>query len=152
MLKPINRKIGLVLIGFALFYLILSFRLPEYPYAAIDADFVPKALGFLLLLLSVLLFFSKKPETEEEKNKRKIPDGEAKTLLTVCSFILVYIFFFELIGFVVMTALFIFITTWYLGYKKKWTNAIVSVVFSLSIYMMFNYLLQISLPAGILPF
>lgn len=57
-----------------------------------------------------------------------------------------------MVGFVVMTALFIFITTWYLGYKKKWTNAIVSVVFSLSIYMMFNYLLQISLPAGILPF
>jgi putative tricarboxylic transport membrane protein len=152
MLKPINRKIGLVLIGFAVFYLILSFRLPEYPYAAIDADFVPKALGFLLLVLSVLLFLSKKQETEGEKQKRKIPEGEAKVLLTVCTLILLYIFFFEIIGFVIMTSLFIFVTTWYLGYDKKWTNAIVSIVFSLSIYLMFNYLLQISLPTGILPF
>lgn len=72
MLKPINRKIGLVLIGFALFYLILSFRLPEYPYAAIDADFVPKSLGFLLLLLSVLLFFFQ--EGGDGRRKEKAED------------------------------------------------------------------------------
>lgn len=152
MLKMIHRKIALVLIAFSLLYLLLSYQLPKYPYAIIDADFVPKILGFLLLFLSVLLFLSKKKETEEEKKKRTIPKADIVTLLVVCVFMLVYIFLFELIGFFIMTALFVFVCSWYLGYKRHVVNAIVSLSFSLCIYLLFNYMLQINLPAGVLPF
>lgn len=97
------------------------------------------------------MFFNNQEETEAERKKREIPRDELLMLLAVFGIILVYIFLLELIGFVIMTILFIFFTTWFLGYKKLISNLAVSVTFSLVIYLLFSYLLQINLPAGILP-
>ncbi len=151
-LKPINRKLGLVLAGFAGLYLFLSYQIPSYAYALVDADVVPKGLGFLLLLLSVLLFLQKKEETEQEKQKRSIPKKELYILLGVAAFILIYIFLLEIVGFVIMTSLFVFTCSSFLGYKKYKTSALVAIIFSLILYFLFNYLLLIHLPPGVLPF
>lgn len=151
-LKPINRKIGLVLAGFAGLYLFLSYQIPSYSYALVDADVVPKGLGFLLLLLSILLFLQKKVETEQEKQKRTIPKKEIYILLGVAAFILIYIFLLEIVGFVIMTSLFVFTCSSFLGYKNYKTSALVAIIFSTLIYFLFNYLLLIHLPPGVLPF
>ena len=151
MLKAITRKVSLILGVLAIFYLILSYQLPSYPYAQIDADAIPKMLGFLLLFLAVLLFFSKQEETEAERQKRTIPKADVLMLLSVCGFILAYIILLEIVGFVIMTMTFVYFCSWYLGYKNHKVNGITSVVFSLSIYLLFTRLLLISLPAGILP-
>ncbi|MFC4321498.1 tripartite tricarboxylate transporter TctB family protein [Litchfieldia salsa] len=151
MLKPIQRKIALVLALFSIIYISLSFQLPSYPYAPVDADAIPKTLGFLLLLLAVCLFFSKKIETEMERQKRTFPKKDLYILLGVCAFILMYIFLLEIIGFVIMTTLFIFFCSWFLGYKNFKVNSIVSIGFSITLYFLFSYLLQINLPSGILP-
>ncbi|MGD6993741.1 tripartite tricarboxylate transporter TctB family protein [Sutcliffiella horikoshii] len=151
-LRPINRKLGLALTLFAGAYLFLSYQIPSYPYALVDADVVPKGLGFLLLLLSILLFVQKKEETEQEKQKRTIPKKELYVLLGVAGFILIYIFLLEIIGFVIMTAAFVFTCSSYLGYKKYKVSALVAIIFSLLLYLLFNYLLLIHLPPGELPF
>lgn len=151
-LKPINRILGVVLAGFAGLYLFFSYQIQSYPYALVDADVVPKGLGFLLLLLSVLLFLQKKEETEQEKQKRSIPKKELYILLGVAAFILIYIFLLEIVGFVIMTSLFVFICSSFLGYKKYKTSALVAIIFSLLLYFLFNYLLLIHLPPGVLPF
>ncbi|KMJ59467.1 hypothetical protein AB685_00865 [Bacillus sp. LL01] len=152
LLKPINRKLGLVLAGMAGVYLFLSYQIPSYPYALVDADVVPKGLGFLLLVLSVLLFLQRKTETDQEKQKRSIPINELYILLGVAGFILIYIFFLEIVGFVIMTSLFVFTCSSFLGYKKYKTSALVAIIFSLLLYFLFNYLLLIHLPPGVLPF
>ncbi|GAM15654.1 tripartite tricarboxylate transporter TctB family protein [Mesobacillus selenatarsenatis] len=151
MLRRINQKISVFLAILAGFYLVLSYNLPKYPNAIIDADVVPKGLGFLLLFFAVLLYLDKKEETEAEKVKRTISKENVLLLLAVLVFILIYIFLLEIIGFLIMTALFIFGCSLFLGYRKHVTNAIVSVAFSLVIYGLFNYLLKINLPAGIIP-
>jgi hypothetical protein len=151
-LKPINRKLGLFLAGFAGLYLFLSYQIPSYAYALVDADVVPKGLGFLLLLLSVLLFLQRKSETDQEKQKRSIPKKELHILLGVAGFILIYIFLLEIVGFVIMTSLFVFTCSSFLGYKKYKTSALVAIIFSLLLYFLFNYLLLIHLPPGVLPF
>jgi putative tricarboxylic transport membrane protein len=151
LLIRINQKVAVILAILAGFYLLLSYNLPKYPNAIIDADVVPKGLGFLLLFFAVLLYLDKKEETEAEKLKRTITKENVLLLLAVLSFILIYIFLLEIIGFLIMTALFIFGCSLFLGYRKHVTNAIVSVVFSLVIYGLFNYLLKINLPAGIIP-
>lgn len=152
MLKRMNQKIAVMLAVFAGAYLYFSYNLPKYSNAIIDADVVPKILGYLLLLLAVILFFDKKEETEAEKQKRKISRGNVLVLLTVLVFILLYIFFLEMFGFLIMTTLFIFGCSLFLGYKKHVTNGITSIVFSFAIYALFNYLLKINLPSGVLPF
>ncbi|CAM4073609.1 tripartite tricarboxylate transporter TctB family protein [Mesobacillus thioparans] len=152
MLTRINQKIAVGLALISAFYLVLSYNLPKYPNAIIDADMVPKGLGFLLLFFAFLLFLDKKEETEAEKQKRTITRGNVLILLAVLVFILIYIFLLEIMGFLIMTALFIFGCSLFLGYKKHVTNAIVSVLFSFIIYGLFNYLLKINLPAGIIPF
>ncbi|MGO4889225.1 tripartite tricarboxylate transporter TctB family protein [Anaerobacillus sp. MEB173] len=152
MLKTMNQRVSIVLLLIAIVYLILSYQLPSYAYTEVDADMIPKALGWLLIFLSVLLFLAKDSETEEQKARRKIPKKDIGVLLTVAGFIFVYIMLLEFLGFVIITALFIFFCSWFLGYKQHVTNMIVSVVFPVFMYTVFTMLLKISLPQGILPF
>lgn len=152
MLKTLNQKISVVLLLLSAGYLYLTFHLKEYPYVPVDSDFVPKVLGFILIGLSVLLYFDKSSETSQEKEKRKISKQDLIALMGVGALILLYIFLFELIGFVVTTALFVFTCSWTLGYRRLISNIVVSLVFPSALYYLFNYLLQIRLPQGILPF
>ncbi|TXL65040.1 tripartite tricarboxylate transporter TctB family protein [Cerasibacillus terrae] len=152
MFKNINQRVSVVLLIIACVYLFLSYQIPPYAYTEVEADVVPKTLGWLLVLLSVFLFFSKDTETNEQKARRSISGSEIGVLIAVFGFILVYILFLEKVGFMIMTALFIFFCSWFLGYKKYFTNMTVSIVFSISMYFMFVKLLRISLPQGILPF
>ncbi|SFG57418.1 putative tricarboxylic transport membrane protein [Halobacillus alkaliphilus] len=152
MLKTMNQKISIFLILFASGYLYLTYNLKEYPYVPVDSDLVPKLLGYLLIGLAVLLFFDKSSETEEEKEKRKVPGKELLVLLAVGVMILAYIFLLEILGFLLATALFVFFCSWFLGYEKWKSNLLVSLIFPSVLYYLFNYLLQIRLPQGILPF
>lgn len=151
MLQLVNRKLGLVIGIFSIIFLILSYQLPAYTYAIVDADMIPKGLGWLLLLLSILLFFQRDNETEEQKKRRQLPKSEVKVLVVVALLIFLYIFLLEILGFIIVTMLFIFFCSRYLGYESLRTNIIVSIVFPLVLYTIFVYLLQISLPQGILP-
>ncbi|BAD63553.1 tripartite tricarboxylate transporter TctB family protein [Shouchella clausii] len=148
----VNRGISIVLIGIAVVYLVMAFQLPEYAFVPVDSDLVPKLLGASLLILGVCFFFAKDTDTEEQKQKRTIPKTELWMLLAVMGLILVFITFLEVIGFVIMTALFIFVCSRLLGYQKWLVNALTSIVFSIGVYWLFNYGLAIRLPAGILPF
>jgi putative tricarboxylic transport membrane protein len=147
MLNTKNKKVSLVLMVVSIIYLILSFRLPSYAYVPIDSDVIPIALGLILLLLSIALFFIK--DTGE---KVKIPMNDLIPILIVLGFILFYILFLELLGFIIVTALFIFFCSWYLGYKKFISNSLVSIVLPVAIYFLFVSFLQIQLPSGVLPF
>lgn len=152
LLKTLNQKVSIFLILFAAGYLYLSYNLKEYPYVPVDSDFVPKILGFLLIILAIFLFFDKSSETEEEKEKRQVPKKEMLVLLAVGGMIFLYIFLLEIIGFVLSSMLFIFACSWFLGYRKLVTTILVAVLFPLIMYLSFNYLLQIRLPQGLLPF
>lgn len=151
MLASINRRLGLLIFVIAAVYLYLSFQLPNYQYAPIDADVIPKGLGILLLFLAVLLFFSRAVETEAEKKKRDIPKKEFGVLAAVFGMIFLYIFLFETIGFIIMTTLFIFFCSWFLGYRAWKTNILVSLLFPIVMYAIFVFALGINLPRGILP-
>ncbi|ELK48622.1 tripartite tricarboxylate transporter TctB family protein [Halobacillus sp. ACCC02827] len=152
MLKTLNQKLSIFLILFASGYLYLSYNLKEYPYVPVDSDLVPKVLGYLLIVLAIFLFFDRSSETEEAKKQREVPKKEILFLLAVGGMIFVYIFLLEILGFVITSTLFIFFCSLFLGYRKYKTNVLVAVLFPLVMYLSFNYLLQIRLPQGLLPF
>jgi putative tricarboxylic transport membrane protein len=130
---------------------VTSYQLPSSQFATVDADVIPKALGWLLFGLSIILFFQKDNETEEQKQRRQIPKKEIGVLLIVALFIFLYIFLLEILGFVIVTMLFIFFCSKFLGYERIKSNIAVSILFPVIMYGVFVYLLQISLPQGILP-
>ncbi|MBV6684630.1 tripartite tricarboxylate transporter TctB family protein [Rossellomorea sp. RS05] len=147
----VNKSISLVLILVSAIYLIMAFTLPEYPFVPVDADLIPKMLGFCLLILGVCFFFSKDIDTDEQKAKRVIPRKEVLMLLAVMGLILIYITFLEVAGFILMTTAFIIVCSRLLGYRKWVTSIVTAVLFSGCAYGLFNYALSIRLPAGILP-
>lgn len=152
MLKTMNQRISVILLIIAAGYLVMTYQLPSYAYTEIDADVLPQVLGWLLIALSIGLFFAKDSETEEQKKRRDISKKDLLVLIAVFAFVFVYIMFLEMLGFVLVTALFIYFCSWFLGYKKHVTNLIVSVAFPVFLYVMFTNFLQVSLPQGILPF
>ncbi|WLR61410.1 tripartite tricarboxylate transporter TctB family protein [Guptibacillus hwajinpoensis] len=149
MLASVERKIAIVLLLISILYLFLSFQLPAFPYAIVDADALPKGLGILLAALSILLFIL---NPTEDRKKSDIKKDEVLMLVAVASLIFVYILLFELLGFVIVTILFLLVTSRMLGYTKWKTLIAVSIGFTLILYFSFNYLLQIYLPQGLLPF
>lgn len=151
MLRSANQKIAIILLLIATLYLIFSYQLPSYPYIPVDADFIPKVLGWLLVILSIALFFTKDKDGEEKKEKGKIRKNDTIAILVVMGMVFLYTLLLEIVGFVIMTALFIYFSSWYLGYNKHVTNGIVSISFPVGLYGIFQYLLQIHLPSGILP-
>lgn len=152
MLKTMNQKVSIFLILLAVGYLYAAYNLKKYPYVPVDADAVPKVLGYLLIGLAVILFFDKSSETEEDKEKRNVPKKEIPIMLGVGVLIFLYIFLLEILGFIVTSALFIFGCSLFLGYRKHITNVLVSIIVPGVLYVTFTYLLNIILPQGILPF
>ncbi|WP_152656951.1 tripartite tricarboxylate transporter TctB family protein [Oceanobacillus sp. CFH 90083] len=148
----VNKGLSIVLIIIAAGYLIMAYQLPEYIFVPVDADLVPKLLGYALLILSIFFFFSKDIDTDEQKAKRVIPKNDFFILLGILAMILLYITVLEVIGFVIMTALFIIASSRFLGYKNWTVLLLTSLLFAGSAYSLFNYGLAIRLPAGILPF
>ncbi|WP_227934917.1 tripartite tricarboxylate transporter TctB family protein [Alkalihalobacillus deserti] len=151
MFNTTNRKLGSVILVFSILFLVMSYQLPSSQFATVDADAIPKALGWILLGLSIILFIQKDRETEEQRQRRQIPKKEIGVLLIVALLIFLYISLLEILGFVIVTMLFIFVCSKFLGYDSLKSNIVVSILFPVIMYGIFVYLLQISLPKGILP-
>ncbi|WP_307338369.1 tripartite tricarboxylate transporter TctB family protein [Caldalkalibacillus uzonensis] len=147
-----DRKIAVMLFILALVYLILSYQLPEFPYAIMDSDVLPKGLGYLLLVLAIILFVESKTETEGQRKKRQLSKADRNMLLMVLVLVLLYVILLDTLGFVIVSILFLIGTTRLLGYTNWRVNILVSVLFTLGLYYAFNYLIKIYLPQGILPF
>ncbi|WP_301107725.1 tripartite tricarboxylate transporter TctB family protein [Sporosarcina sp.] len=152
MLRTMDRKVSLIIMALAIFYLILSYRLPKLAFTKVDADVLPLGLGYLLLGLAVILFIQNKPETEEQKERRKIKKEDLNLLLVTLAALILYVFCLEFLGFVITTIVFLSLTMRMYGYMNWMRNIIVSFVFTFVLYLSFNYLLKIFLPQGILPF
>ena len=152
MLHTMDRKIAIVIAAISISYLVLSYQLPSFAYTQVDADVLPKGLGYLMLGLAVLLFIQNKPETNEQKAQRTLKKEDLILILITLGALLLYVFFLEMLGFVICTIVFLIVTTRMYGYLKWVRNVLVSVIFTFVLYFAFNYLLKIYLPQGILPF
>lgn len=158
MLASQNKKVSVVLIVLGIIFLFMSYRLPKYTLVPVDADAVPIFLGFLLIFLSLILFFTKDQETEIEDGEEQVTkskkglDKNTKMVIIFGVIVLFYIMLLEILGFLITTAIFIFITTLLLGFRKHKTNLIVALAIPFGFYYLFNFVLKITLPKGILPF
>lgn len=85
-----------------------------------------------------------------------IPDftkTDNKGVLRVCVMVVVtYVFYklLKIVGFPILAPIYLFFTICFFGYKKKVKAAIISVVFTTLVYLLFTKVFLVMLPAGIL--
>ena len=147
-----NRAVPVIILAVAAIYLALSFNLDSYPYAVIDADVLPKSLGILLLILGIFLFFEKDQKDTTVKKLFQLKKKDVKVMMLCVVSLLIYISVLEFIGFLLSTVMLLIVLPAVLGYRNWKTAAIVSLIFSSTIYFSFNYVLNIMLPQGVMPF
>ena len=140
-----NRAVSVIILAVAAIYLALSFNLDSYPYAVIDADVLPKSLG-------IFLFFEKDQKDTTVKKLFQLQKKDVKVMMLCVVSLLIYISVLEFIGFLLSTVMLLLVLPAVLGYRNWKTAAIVSLVFSSTIYFSFNYVLNIMLPQGVMPF
>ena len=135
--------VGIVLIVIGVAYTIMASRIPS---RAVPGDpgpsIIPMGAGILLVILSVLLIVRNLRRLEERVNVTK------KTLFMILLTIL-YILFLKY-SFTLMTMLYSIVGAFLLKKSgeriSKWMVFLFSVIFSISIYLIFSLLLDVSLP------
>lgn len=160
-----NMITGGVLFAFGCVYFLLSWQIANFKGLGappIDAKFVPRLWGGLLMVLSFLVFIRglreylqvKKAGGVQKSGKaigELISENREVILTFVC--LLLYIALLQPVGFIIMSALYIFAESIILtpkGKRNPLIAAIVGIVAAVAVDFIFVNLLHVLLPAGIL--
>lgn len=131
-----------------LFVILYSYSLTTPKSSGIiDAAFLPKFIGIVLFITGSLLFikaFRKSRYLQESSIVLHI-----KEIVMIIAFI-IYVFLIPYFGFVILTPLFIISLAFYLGFKNIFANISISILVTAGIYILFNQVLNIPMPTGIL--
>ena len=134
---------------FSIYLVEESWRMPPSATFGPGAGFLPLWLGVLLALLSILLIVNAFRRPVVPAMKPIFPSG--RTLLrlgAVIAGLTVYILTLEVLGFLVGTGL---LTAYLLGFveREKWyTTILVAALNSAGLYLVFQVLLGVNLPAN----
>lgn len=149
-----NRLIAIILFFFSIGYVYIAFQIPAFTLRTpMDSDVFPKVLGIVMLFLAILLFFERDKEVEvnEEKETVTMKMQKKQVFFTILG-IALYIFMFEIMGFILSSVLFVISTTYYFGYRKLLINVVVAVTVIMVLYLGLTKGMNIHLPKGWVPF
>lgn len=147
---------GIVTALFAIVYLIGSFSIRHSKIVSIGAEFMPKIYAFILLVLAMCLIYQGIKEAKHfnvsEENTEEHED--TKNVLLTFVLIIVYVASMELLGYMLSSALLLFLMNLLLtpvNTKRNYKMAIIySVVLSVGTYFLFHNLMFMPLPFGII--
>lgn len=157
-----NKKellIGVVMLGVALGYLLMTLQLPGH--SGIDAAFVPTLLSAMLCLLGALQLFSafaSAPAAAAPSDSDAAPAerSDVATVIKTLALIVGYVALLNPVGFPIMTALYLYLQFVVLTPLDHRVNhlvyALIAVVTSALIYLLFREAFDLMLPSGLLPF
>lgn len=149
-----QRILGAVLLAIciALTFVAWGYRAP-FSYEPVGPRAYPLLLLGLLICGTLYLLFKPVSTVAEEKigHDEDVPmDRQMLTKVTICVFLLVaYAAMFETLGFVLSTLPFGFFIACLYG-ARWWQGAITGILASISLYLLFDYALDVPLPLGVL--
>lgn len=117
----------------------------------------PRLLGIALLMTGGILLLemwrARGAETTESAQTAAAPDRHTvRVIAAVVAWTAVYFIFFEALGYMLATTLFLIPLTAYFNRGRWVMNLTTSVLFALISYTMFTKMLGVSLAKGIIPF
>jgi len=144
--------VGIVVAVCGLIYLLASYLLPRSTVgAALSPSYFPFLLGGVLTVLGVLLFLQSDMSSSKQaiKDLKKMSEKEkanTKLIAITCVASIMYGVIFNTLGFVISTFIFIEFMLYLTNRKEMLKNTIVSICFSIIIYILFSTFLGIILP------
>jgi len=149
-MKKRNLILGIILLTLAIATLIETRKLPIGSLSSPQAGFFPLVLAIILGILSLVFL----RQTIRGKDEGKAPPwasggGLGHLILTV-GVLFLYGFSFEPLGYLISTFLLIIFLVGAPGRKKWWVVITVALLSTAVSYLLFDTLLEASLPKGIL--
>lgn len=150
--------VGLSMLAFGLFYLIMTMQIPRKG-KLIDATFFPYILSTIMLIVGLLQTVrgaasAKRYDAASYEEPKAGQKGDMKTVLITVGLILVYVVLLKPLGFIISSSLYLFAQILVLvpvRIKKNYLlYALVAVITSAIIYVSFRFGLDLMLPAGLL--
>ena len=140
-----DRKYAIVMLVSSITYC-ASALLLDADFDPVNEKFYPFVLSVLMIVSSIGLFIWPSPHTTSWPRWRNVQ----KIVLTSCA-ILVFCFVLQKVGFIISAGVLMGICMWVFEAKRKWIVP-VSIVTAISFYIVFDRLLGLNLPAGLLNF
>ncbi|MCD4720529.1 MAG: tripartite tricarboxylate transporter TctB family protein [Desulfobacula sp.] len=140
-----DRKYAIAMLIFSMVYCFSAFSL-DADFNPTQEKYYPFVLSIAMIILSLALLVWPSPHTTtwpKRKNLQKIG-------LTFCA-ILVYSLVLHRVGFLISASILMGICMWVFEANRKWIVP-VSIIVAISFYLIFDRLLGLTLPAGILNF
>lgn len=122
--------------------------------SGVGAGFMPKVVGVLLIALSVALGIQvargKRGEADAAEGDVDVRSTRWVPLAVCTGAVLIFIAGVDTLGYVIVSALAFWLTAWALGARSHLKSAVIAIVLSVVVYLVFTHALGISLAAGVL--
>lgn len=155
-----NKNFGLgvfsIVLGIAMY--LASFGIKDFAAVGVGATFFPRlaSLGFVILgtlLIVQVLRHPKAVATAPASSEITSPPQKKYSVILSMGLLIVFLALLETLGYIICSALYIFFQILILTYEKKKKYilyGIISVISSLSTYLLFVRVFQVMIPSGIL--
>ena len=157
--KLVSNALSLCFFFFGLWVIWLSHQLgvSEGTELGYNLAFYPRLLGWFILVASLFIFLESFLKSDKSADKvshhvRIFKNGSfVKRLAGSILLVTIYLALLSIVGYLLLTPIFLFSFIIFLGDKEKWIIALmVSILLTGVVYLLFWILLYIPLPEGIL--
>ena len=148
-MRTINIIIAIILILFGVYYSYLTFALPDRNLPnTLGSSFMPWMLVSILFGLSLLLMINSLIKGSAERCDYHISPREGSGVVLLAAIVIVYINSLTYLGFLLATPIFLAILMILTGARGWKEILLASVLITAGIYLFFQKIFQIILPAG----
>jgi len=104
---------------------------------------MPRMYSVLLFLCGILLII------QSFKKSGNIHVENKKLMALIVLLVFLYIILMPILGFYIVTPVFLFIALWFLKVRRKWSLILVPFLATFSVFLFFQYLLKVPIPLGL---
>lgn len=153
MIKKYNDVISSVaFIMFSLVIFIYSFNIKKLTMTKIGADAAPKIVAILIFICGGVLLVSSLYKLKDQP-KSSMDFSKYKNPIIILGMFLIYLLIMNSIGFLISTTIFLYLSFTLFttnNLKKQIIHIVLSILITISVYLLFSNLLNLFLPKGIL--
>jgi putative tricarboxylic transport membrane protein len=149
-MKRRNLIVSILLLVLAIALLIETMKMPVGTFASPGGGFFPLGLSVVLGILSFVLLLQTIKGKHEEESPPWATAGNLGPLVMTIGVLFLYVFVFELLGYLISTFFLIGLIMAVFGPMKWWKVVTIALISATLSYFLFTAILGMSMPKGLL--